>query len=135
MKKIILLTISILIVTITFAKAGNPIPSYNAPISNRDYFVEAQSIPTGVDPSKEKRDMNVSNDTPGSKSFIQGGFSSIQDNIAVYVYRLDNTIVLGPYMIAPGETVTVGIDGNLWGVYTQTSGLAFVSVWTDGGHE
>ena len=134
MKKILLLTISILMVTLTFAKAGNPIPSYNVPISNKDYFVENNSMLTGYAPCDEKRDMNVSNDSPGSSPILAGGFSSSKGDIAVYVYRLDLSIFLGPFIIGPGETLKVGIDGSLWGVSTQTSAPAFVSVWITGGH-
>jgi hypothetical protein len=135
MKKIILLTISILMVSVAFAKAGNPIPSYNVPISNKDYFVEDNSLPNAFAPCDEKRDMNISNDTPGSKQLGSGGFSSNSGNIAVYIYRLDQTIILGPYVLAPGEKLTIRIDGNLWGVTTQTNPneLAYVSVWTTGG--
>jgi hypothetical protein len=134
MKKIFLLTVSILMVTLAFAKAGNPIPSYNVPVSNKDYFMEGTSTLNGYAPCDEKRDMNVSNDTPGSNPILAGGFSTSKGNIAVFVYRLDMSITLGPFIIAPGQTLKVRIDGYPWGVSTETNAPGFVSVWTTGGH-
>jgi len=130
MKKILLLTISILMVTAVFAKvkAANPIPSYNVPVANNAYFQENNSILGNYDPSKEKRDMNVSNDgTAGNGNGPVGGGSSI----AVYIYRLDQSVKLGPFIIPAGETLTIPIDLNQWGVYTQTNNPTNVSVWTN----
>ncbi len=121
-KKILLLTISILMVTAAFAKAGNPIPSYNVVVSNSAYFQEESSTPGCYSPSDERRDMNISNDTPGNGPIGSGG-------IIVYVYRLDQSIVLGPFLVHAGETFSVKIDGYPWGVITQTTEPTLVSVW------
>ncbi len=129
MKKIFLLTISILMVTAVFAKAkgANPIPSYNVPVANNAYFQEDNSILGNYDPSKEKRDINVSNDGAGSKSNVTNELSSI----TVYIYRLDQSVILGPFIIPAGETLTMPIDVYQWGVYTQTNNPTNVSVWTN----
>lgn len=126
MKKILLLTISILIVSAAFAKAGNPIPSFNVPISNSAVFQEDNGgLGTTNFQTDERRDMNVSNDSPGSKP--AGNGSGV---IQVIIYRVDQSIVLGPFTIKPGETLTIPIDGDAWGVAAQTDGTAFMSVWT-----
>jgi len=130
MKKIFLLTISILMVTAVFAKAqgANPIPSYNVPVENKAYFQENNSILGNYDLSKEKRDINVSNDgSAGNGNGPVGGGSSI----AVYIYRLDQSVKLGPFIVPAGETLTIPIDVYQWGVYTQTNNPTNVSVWTN----
>ena len=129
MKKIFLLTISILMVTAVFAKAkgANPIPSYNVPVENKAYFQEDNSILGNYDPSKEKRDINVSNDGPGGNRNVPVESSAV----TVYIYRLDQSIVLGPFIVPAGETLTIPIDVYQWGVSTQTNNPTTVSVWTN----
>jgi len=53
MKKILLLTISILMVTAVFAKvkASNPIPSYNVLVTNESTFQETISVLSSYAPS------------------------------------------------------------------------------------
>jgi len=127
MKKIFLLTISILMVNIVFAKTGNPIPSYNFLLTSNATFQE--NNPGGPvnynHPSDEKRDMDVTNGASGNGP--TGGCS-----IVVYIYRLDNSIVLGPYSVPSGQTLTVPIDGNAWGVAVSTNSPTYISVWADG---
>ena len=127
MKKILLLTISILMVTAVFArvKAGNPIPSYNVPVMNKAYFQEDNASIMNNIPTDEKRDMNISNDTPGNKPGGYG-FGTLQ----VIIYRLDQSIVLGPFFIPLGQTLTVPIDGDRWGVAAQAQDPTLMSVWT-----
>jgi hypothetical protein len=126
MKKIILLTVSILIVSAVFARAGNPIPSFNVPVSNKAYFQEDPTLPSNYVPTDEKRDMNVSNDTPGGHGPVGNGLGAIQ----VVIYRLDQSIVLGPFTISAGQTLTIPIDGERWGVAAQTSDPTYMSVWS-----
>ena len=128
MKKIFLLTISILMVTAVFAKAqgANPIPSYNVPVENKVYFQENNSILGNYNPNKEKRDMNVSNDGSGGNKNVPESSA-----VTVYIYRLDQSVKLGPFIIPAGETLTIPIDLNQWGVYTQTNNPTNVSVWTN----
>jgi hypothetical protein len=125
MKKILLLTISILMCTAVFSKvkATGPIPSFNVPVLDKGYFYEDNSTPTNYDPSKERRDMNISNDGAGTNRPVSTGMT-------VYIYRLDQSVVLGPFIVSNGETLTVPIDGNHWGVIIQTSDPTNISVWT-----
>ncbi|HZX62468.1 MAG TPA: hypothetical protein VFE66_04575 [Bacteroidales bacterium] len=130
MKKILLLTISILMVTALFAKvkASNPIPSYNVLVTNESTFQETISVLSSYAPSDEKRQMNVTNEgSAGNGNGPVGGGSSI----AVYIYRLDQSVKLGPFVIPAGETLTVPIDGYNWGVFTQTNNPTYISVWTN----
>jgi hypothetical protein len=129
MKKILFLTISILMVSTAFSKVkgANPIPSYNVSLTDKAYFQENTATTLNYDPSKEKRDLNVSNDGAGSKSNGTNELSSM----TVYIYRLDQSIVLGPFIVPVGEVVTVPIDGNRWGVFTQTDQPTNASVWTN----
>ena len=125
MKKILLLTISILTLTVVIAKAGNPIPSFNVPVNNQAVFTEDPSGDNNP-PLYEKRDMNVQNGTAGSHRPIGHG----NGTISVYVYRVDHSITLGPFTIPYGESIDVKIDGGRWGVSTITGFRDVVSVWT-----
>jgi hypothetical protein len=126
MKKILFLTISILIVTVVFAKAGNPIPSYNILVTGKAYFQEDNSSLNSNGPIDAKRQVTVSNDgSPATNGPIIIGGSSM----VVYIYRLDNSIVLGPFVISETQTITVPIDGSSWGVYAETNSPTLISVW------
>jgi hypothetical protein len=127
MKKILLLTIMLSLVIVTFAKAGNPIPSYNVSLNGKAIFQEVNPISIKVNnyPSDEKRDMNVTD--AGSANGPVGGSPMV-----VYFYRLDKTIVLGPYYLTAGQTMTIPIDNNPWGVSTISDSQTLVSVWADG---
>ena len=129
MKKIIFLTISILMVSAAIVKAGNPIPSYNVPLSTKAFFQEATSTINNFAPTDERRDMNVTNGTPGKS--LEGGQGMIQ----VVIYRLDQSIVLGPFTIPAGQTLSIPIDGESWGVAAQTLQPTNISVWTDNGQQ
>ena len=126
MKKIFIFTISILMVTAVFAKvkAANPIPSYNVTVIDKAFFQENTSTPSNYDPNKERRDMNVSNDGAGTNR-------PESSTLSVYIYRLDQSIVLGPFIVPAGEILTVPIDGYHWGVFIQTNSTTYVSVWTN----
>ncbi len=124
MKKIILLSISILMMTAVLAKGQNPIPSYNVPVSKVAVFSEV-STPGGLGFKDEKRDVNVSNGPSGNRP-IQAS-----PTLIVYIYRLDNTQVLGPFEVGYGQTITVTIDDESWGVRAETDALTYMSVWTN----
>ena len=68
MKKIFLLAVSILMVTLTFGQTVDPIPSYNVLVTGKANFTDNSTISTtGTQPlNYEKRDVNVSNDGGGS---------------------------------------------------------------------
>jgi hypothetical protein len=128
MKKIIILSISILLVSTVFArrvKADNPIPSFNVPVTNTASFQEQVTGPSNYVPTDEKRDMNVENGAGGNRP-VQGNGA-----ITVYVYRVDHSVILGPFIVSPGQTIRVTIDGYRWGVYAQTENPTIMSVWTN----
>jgi hypothetical protein len=125
MKKIILLSISIMMMSAVLAKGQNPIPSYNVPVSKTASFAEDTSTPGGNIQKDEKRDVNVTNGASGNRP-IQGA-----PVLVVYIYRLDHSIVLGPFAVPYGETITVTIDDFRWGVYAETTAPTYMSVWTN----
>jgi len=111
-------------VSVTFAQM--PVPSYDVPVTGKALFVDKGNpvnLNGGQQLIAEKRDMNVSNDG--------GGNGPVGGSMIVYIARVDGSIVLGPYYVAPGQTITVPIDYNLWGVAVATSQTTPVSVWTD----
>jgi hypothetical protein len=123
MKKTIIVTITLLMVAITAAKAINPIPSYKVVIYHSTVFQEVQ---LGIDTAsltKEKRDMNIQNSG--------GNYGPEALVVIAYLYRLDLRIPQGPYTIAAGETLSVPIDGKPWGVILIPSRPTIVSVWID----
>jgi hypothetical protein len=124
MKKILFLTISILIVTVVFAKASNPIPSYNILVTDKAYFQEDNASLNTNGLIYAKRQVTVSNDGTPATDGPTGGSS-----LVVYIYRLDNSIVLGPFVISERQTITATIDENLWGVYAEAYSPTLISVW------
>ncbi len=134
MKKIFLLAVSILMVTLTFGQTVDPIPSYNVLVTGKANFTDNSTISTtGTQPlNYEKRDVNVSSDGGGSNTPSGGGSGS---PIVVYVYTLDRTVVLGPFFVPSGQTLTVPIDQNAWGVLVGDDSPTYVSVWEDDGNE
>jgi len=129
LKKIIFLTISILLVLVVFADPTNPIPSFDYQLRNSAIFQEVNSGPSNPAPPNEKRDMNVSND--GSAGHGKG---HVVEAVVIYIYRLDGGKTHGPFFVAPGETVTIPIDGHKWGVYAQSHTKTLISVWTNKDH-
>jgi hypothetical protein len=125
MKKILTLTVAFLMVTAFTLKASNPIPSFNIPISEKTYFLEDHSGFTNSGNNQdEKRDMNISNGSGNSDNF---GTSTI----VIYIYRLDNKKASGPYRVAYGQTISIPIDNQEWGVTMDPTSPTLVSVWID----
>ena len=124
MKKIILFSIAIVMMSAIIAKGQFAIPSYNVPISNSASFSEMTA--SALDnQTKEKRDVNVSNGPSGNRP-IQAS-----PTVVVYVYRLDHSQIQGPFAIPYGQTITVPIDDQSWGVSAETDALTYLSVWTN----
>jgi len=127
MKKILFLTVSILVLSGFIAKAGNPIPSFNVLVTNNAMFSENPGNPGGHNPPlDEKRDMNVQNGTGGTHAPVGLGTATL----TVYVYRTDHSIVQGPFYISFGQAIDVPIDGYPWAVAVTTDFPAAVSVWS-----
>ncbi|MGA3014342.1 MAG: hypothetical protein ABSD71_09945 [Bacteroidales bacterium] len=126
MKKILLLTVSILMVSVTFGQYS--IPSYNVPVTGTVVFVSPNTInANGTSPSliAEKRDVSVTNEG--------GGNGPTGGSLVFYVICTTQPIVLGPYTVGPGQTVSVPIDANQWNVSMYTSQTTLVNVWIDNG--
>ncbi len=88
-----------------------PIPSYNVEFSGYADFREAyheQNAPSGL----EKREVNVE---------IKSSGASTPCSVRVWVYRLDQSITLGPYTAYCEQLLTVEIDENEWGVLIQST--------------
>ena len=113
-------------VTVAFARTGNPIPSYRVPVSDKAYFAETNPISLTNDLNKEKRDMNVSND--GSAG--NGNAPASAGDIIVRIFSLKGNVVLGPFVLCPGQTLNVPIDGSGWGVSAVANSPTYMSVWT-----
>jgi hypothetical protein len=128
MKKIFMITITLLMATVMIAKAGNPIPTFNFVITDKSTFQESpQTLNNGgnIDPYR-KRDMTVQNgNAPIPKAPVGPGSLLV----TAYVYRLDQSIVLGPFTIPYGQQITVTIDGYPWGVSIVPNSAAIISVW------
>jgi len=93
------------------------IPSYNISVNGLANFRENYSSgnPNQI---QEKREVNVQ---------IKCGTRDCQ--AIVWVYRLDRSIILGPYTVDCDNTLTVEVDGSEWGVLVQSEEGVFVDVW------
>ena len=131
MKKILLFTFYVLMATIVFGQSNDPIPSFNVFVQGNESFTDNSTISNnGTQPlNYEKRDMNVSNDGAGTVPNKGGGGGSI----IVVIYRLDNSISLGPYVVPAQQNLNVPIDKKSWGVQSSQISPTYVSVWTDNG--
>ena len=129
MKKILLFTFYVLMATIVFGQSNDPIPSFNVFVQGNVSFIEsAVNINNNFNFSADKKDMNVSNDGTGTVPNKGSGGS-----IIVVIYRLDNSISLGPYVVPAQQNLNVPIDNNPWGVSVVAVSPTYVSVWTDNG--
>ena len=122
MKKIILFSIAIVMMSAIIAKGQIAIPSYNVPISKSASFAEMTAASLN-DQTKEKRDMNVSNGPSGNRPI------QTSPTVIVYVYRLDHSQIQGPFAIPYGQTISVPIDDQSWGVSAETDAPTYLSVW------
>ncbi len=97
-----------------------PIPSFNVLVDPAAIFQDMQ----GGSNSKAKRQEHVhvghSNKLDSSSCFA-----------IVTFYTLDHQSVLGPYTVNCGETLSVEIDDQEWGVSVTSLTEIEVSVWVD----
>lgn len=105
------------------AYAQFPIPSYNTVVDNRATFTEqTKNLKSfeNIDSQRVLKVKRASNKTPG-------------DDVVFYACSLDGQTTLGPYNIAPGETISVDIDQRDWGIVVFASVEVVLDVWiTDG---
>jgi hypothetical protein len=100
------------------AQQTYPIPSYSVLVTDHTVFSE-QIINANYKHAKGKRNINVAS-SGGSQCPVQ-----------VWIFSLDKQDIFGPYIINPGETLIVAIDDREWGVLSESSCQAIMSVWID----
>ena len=100
-----------------------PIPSFDINVNGYADFRENRQSESLLQ-TEGKRVINVEVNTPFGR-----GDENCQARI--WVYSLDNTTVLGPYMVESSEPLSVLIDGREWGVLVATDDELIVSVWID----
>lgn len=102
---------------ITSVLAQNPIPSYNFPVYQRANFQENQG------PTRAKKKVNVE---------VQCGLvKSLTCTATVWIYSLDLQTIYGPFSISGGETLTIEVDGEEWGVFVESDDHVIVDVWIE----
>jgi hypothetical protein len=104
--------------------AQYPIPSYNVPVNPTAAFIDQTITPALTkDAPMEKRRVGVqaSHTSPDSTS----------NRVTVYVFRVDKSIILGPYYLNGDYPLYVDIDGQEWGVLVQAEHKVDVSVWIE----
>ena len=121
MKKLIL-SFTCLLGIIISSYAQYPIPSYNVPVYPAAAFVDQTITPavTKDAPMQKRRVViQVSSSSPESTS----------NRVTVYVFRIDKSIILGPYYLNGDSPLYVDIDDQEWGVLVQAEYKVDVSVW------
>jgi hypothetical protein len=119
MKKLVITAIIILLGSMT-AKAQFPIPSYNTLVENRATFTEQAFKKFQIPVSEGKRQFNVKR---------AGSTKTLNGDVIFYAGSLDGQTLLGPYSIAPGETVSIEIDDRDWGIIVYTDIEVVLDVW------
>jgi len=56
-------------------------------------------------------------------------YAPVASVITVYMYRLDLKKIEGPFLVPYGETISVPIDNQEWGVFVDAHAPTIVSVW------
>jgi hypothetical protein len=100
-----------------------PIPSYSTPVMNYANFTEQMQSAPGQGDNSEKRDIEVSNDTPTYYPSL--------DQAIVFVYRLDYSKIQGPYLLPQNGSITIRVDQKAWGVVVYSPYVANFSVWVN----
>ena len=124
MKKYILIIICTCGIVLNI-HAQYPIPSYNIPVFPRANFTEES-----ITPAMFKKMAPMEKVRFGIQA-TQSQPDSIPNITTVYVYRLDKSIILGPFYITGSNTLYVDIDSQQWGVLVSSLYPEDVSVWTE----
>ena len=97
-----------------------PIPSSQVPVNGNAIF--SQDIQgTAITPTEGKKEIKVQVNSVAGLPNCQA---------TVWIYTLDRTTILGPYIVNCGETLTVEIDDREWGVLVESENDILVDVWT-----
>ena len=106
------------------AYAQFPIPSYNAVVDNRATFTEQTTCLQNIVNTDSQRRIQVKR---------HGSSKTPVDDVIFYACSLDGQTTLGPFNIAPGQTISIDIDDREWGIVVFTSVEVVLDVWiTDG---
>ena len=99
-----------------------PIPSYNVDVNGFANFQENTQSQAIVQPA-DKRVLDVQ---------VKSVSGSNDCQATIWVYTLDNSILLGPYTVYCNQPYQVAIDpSELWGVLVDMDEDLLVSVWID----
>ena len=125
MKKLLAITVLVCFAGLNQLFAVNPIPSYNVLVAGKAIFQESTKpfLGNGI-PTDAKRKMNVQTSTASPSA---GATRSI---VAIKMYRLDGQVILGPYYLVCGQSISVNIDDKKWGVEVVSEVPSRVSVFT-----
>ena len=96
-----------------------PIPSYNITVNGYANFANIHSNPENN--TKGRRDVTI--------RLNSGPVTDTNCVATVWVYRIDQSAVLGPYTVHCGETLVVAIDDGEWGVLVESEEVVIVDVW------
>ena len=125
MKKLVILSVIIFLAGINNLKAQEhnqtnllPIPSFGVQISGKAVF---QELSNAGGNTKERRQLNI------KTSATTHGMTT--GDATVWVVEGLGEVVLGPYQVAFGETLSVSVDSGQWGAIVQTNKEVSVDVW------
>jgi hypothetical protein len=126
MKKLFFISVLVCFAGINQLFSANPIPSYNVLVLGKASFQESTKPIIGNTVPDEKRQMNVQSSTASpTKGFA--GFI-----LRARAYRLDGSMVLGPFYFQVGQTLQISIDDRAWGVEISSDQPSRESVWIVG---
>ena len=125
MKKLICFLMILALGAGIHVQASKPIPSFKAKISNAANFQEKN---TGCNAP-------MSGDLKGKRSMIimANVVGPAKTPVIIWVYSLDLTTVLGPFVIFGDGQITVPVDDRDWGVIVQCTDKVEVSVYSEDG--
>jgi hypothetical protein len=98
-----------------------PIPSYNVTVDSLANFRELTNSETS-DVCDGKREINVQVKPKGGTGLCSA---------TVWIYSIDQSTILGPYMVSCGSTLTIEIDDREWGVLVESEDEVLVDVWIE----
>jgi hypothetical protein len=98
-----------------------PIPSYNVKVDGYVDFSQQHTVLKNN--SKQKKDVII--------HLKSGSTENTGCQATVWIYSLDQTSILGPFIMNCGETLVVGIDDREWGVLVNSEDDVIIDVWIE----
>jgi hypothetical protein len=121
MKKLLLVSLLVICAASFLPVHGqHPIPSYATSVNGRALFVSDSSFMDGKTTIKIKRICSMS-----------GGVPESPDPVAVWVFTIDQTTILGPFYLGCDQVLEVPIDDREWGVLVESDDEVIVDVWIE----